>query len=282
MIKLSTLVEKINEDLNVLLGQSNVEFDIKDDTGNYTKATRVYNKKTYYVNGIASIMDSSLTIINGLHVAQQTVGVTIAVPIDHDKPVSESIEPFRIAITQLTQTAKASPMTDESGKTFLVTSYGTQPVAGDREQTTEVGDFLPYSFSMFYSFIQNGVSSFDTTMTFEGEPVPFTEMSPSISPIMDAGVMSNTDGGAVNIPTGEAFQITLSVPALTDSILTSEFAQFIINKKRAVYDVTLSFYGVEKAYKMLFGQSNYTARGVEGVGLSITLVDAMPFLVAEE
>lgn len=282
MIELSTLVDKLNEDLNALFTQSNIEFDIKEDTGNYKKATRVYNDKTYYINGIASITDSSITVINGLQVAQQTVGVTIAVPIDHDKPVSESIEPYRVVITKLTQTAKASPMTDENGKNFLVTSYGTQAVAGERAQTTEVGDFLPYSFSMFYSFIQNGVSSFDTTMTFEGESVPFTEMSPSISPIMDAGVMSDTDGGAVNVPTGEAFQITLSVPALTNSTLTSEFAQFIINKKRAVYDVTLLFCGVEKAYKMLFGQSNYTARGVEGVGLSITLVDAMPFLVAEE
>ncbi len=281
MIKLSTLVEKINEDLNVLLGQSNVEFDIKYDTGNYTKATRVYNKKTYYVNGIASIMDSSLTIINGLHVAQQTVGITIAVPIDHDKPVEETVEPFRVAISKLTQTATSTAM-ESDGKTFLVTAYGTQPVLGDRAQQTEVGDFLPYSFSMFYSFIQNGISSLDATLTFEGKPVPFTELTPSITPNMDAGVMSSTNGSAVNVPTGDALQIAFSVPALTDSELTEEFAKFMLKKERKVYKVTLAIKGISGEYDMVFGQCNYTARGVEGVGLSVTLVEAMTLVRSEE
>lgn len=282
MIDLAVLVEGLNEDLTRLLGKSNIEFDIKEDTGDYTRAKREYNEITYYINGIASITDSSLTIINGLYVAQQTVGVTIALPIDHDQQIEASIEPFRVAISKFTQTPSAKAMTDESGKTFLVTSYGTQPIAGDRAQQTEVGDFLPYSFSVFYSFIQNGISSLNATMTFEGEAVPFTEMSPSITPIMDAGVMSDTNGGAVNVPTGEAFQITLSVPALTTSKLTEEFAKFIINKKRTIYDVSLTFDNETNDYKMIFGQCNYTARGIEGVGLSITLVEAMPNAIAEE
>jgi hypothetical protein len=99
---------------------------------------------------------------------------------------------------------------------------------------------------------------------------------------MDAGVMSSTNGSAVNVPTGDALQIAFSVPALTDAVLTTEFANFILKKERKVYKVKLNFNGILGEYDMVFGQCNYTARGVEGVGLSVTLVEAMPLVITEE
>jgi hypothetical protein len=92
---------------------------------------------------------------------------------------------------------------------------------------------------------------------------------------MESGVRSESDGSAENFPTADALQLTLTVPAVTDSILTEEFAKFILKKERSIYDVTLFYAGIESSYKMIFGQSNFTARGVDGVGQSIVLVEAM-------
>ena len=276
MIPINTLINNLNTDLNALLGKNDLVFAIVPDGGDHAIPTRTGNDITRYIDGVARIVDSALTVINGLYVATQTVSVVVAVSIDQNKPMEESFTPVRQAISQLTQTPKATAMQDENGSTFMVTSYGTQPSAGDIMQRSAIGESITYAFTLFYSFIQNGISSLNMSMTFEGESVPFTELTPSITPVMESGVMSESENnGAVNYPTAEAFQITLTVPALTDSILTQELTKYLLTKERAIYTVTLNMNGFSSEYKMLFAPCNLTARGVEGIGLSITLVEAL-------
>jgi hypothetical protein len=214
-----------------------------------------------------------------LYVAQQVLSVEVLVRIDPNKPKQDSFKPVRDAISAFTQKASVSSATDENGNVYSVSIYGTQPTAGEIMQRPPIGESIIYNFSVFFSFIQNGINSLSAEMTFEGERVPFTELLPSISPVMESGGFSNSNGSAKSFPTVDALQITLTVPALTDSLLTQEFFKYILTKERNIYEVTLKCNGISGTYNMIFGQSNLAIRGVEGVGQSITLVEALEGVV---
>lgn len=275
MIPIQNLITMLNNALNLVYTDENRRFLIVADGDDYAPPTRQNNTIIRYVNGVAQMTDNSITVINGLYVSEQVLTIEVAVWIDPDEPKQASFEPVRNAISAVTQTPKVQSMEDENGNVYSVTYYGTQPSAGEIMQRPDLGESITYTFSVFFTFIQNGINSLGVTMTFEGEPVPFTELTPSVTPVMEAGAFSETNGSAENYPTTDALQITLTVPALTDSLLTQEFAKYILTKERKVYDVTLEFAGVSSEYRMIFSQSNFTARGAEGVGQSIILVEAL-------
>lgn len=275
MIPIQNLVAMLNNALNSVYTDNGRRFLIVPDGDDYAPPTRENNSVMRYVNGVAQTTNSTITIVNGLYIAEQVLSVEVAVWINPDEPKQASFQPVRDAISAVTQIPKVQSIADEDGNIFSVTYYGTQPSPGEIMQRPVIGESIVYNFSVFFTFIQNGINSTGVKMTFEGEDVPFTELSPSISPVMESGVRSESDGSAENYPTADALQLTLTVPAVTNSILTEEFAKFILKKERSIYDVTLSYAGIESSYKMIFGQSNFTARGVDGVGQSIVLVEAM-------
>ena len=275
MIPITNLTQLLNNALNSVYTDEERRFLIVPDGDDYAQPIRQNNSVTRYINGVAQMTSNNITIVNGLYVATQVLTVEVAVWINPDEPKQASFQPVRNAISAVTQTPKVQSMEDENGNVYSVSYYGTQPSAGEIMQRPVIGESITYTFSVFFSFIQNGINSLGVTMTFEGERVPFTELSPSITPVMESGARSETNGSAEAFPTADAMQLTLTVPALTDNVLTTEFAKFILHKERNIYDVTLSYAGVTGNYKMIFAQSNFTARGVDGVGQSIILVEAM-------
>lgn len=281
MINISQLLDYINNELNKTAPEGTV-FLIYADGGNYKPPKWRRNELTTYIQGIGYISDSSILPVNGLSVATQTLSVTLAVPVDSSKPPEESFDPIRNALNAFISTPGVTAMTDESERIYSVSVYGSSPVAGEFVQRPNIGLSITYSINVYFSFIQNGINSLDCVLTFEGEQVPFTEMTVALAPVLDGGAVSNSNGGVGNYATSYAFEIQVSVPALTNSTLTTEFAKALLLKRYGIYDVTLTYNGITGNYKMIFATSNITARGVESVGQTITLVEAIDFDAEEE
>lgn len=276
MIDISQLLNYINAQLNAN-APANTVFEIYADGGDYKPPKRQYNTLTTYIQGVGYIADSSILPVNGLSIATQTLSVSIAVPIDPNAPTEQSLDPIRNALSAFISTPKATALDDEDGRTYSVSVYGSSPTAGEIAQRSNLGLLITYGINIYFSFIQNGINSLDCVLTFEGEQVPFTEMTVAVSPVLDGGAVSSSNGGAGNYATVFALEIQLSVPALTDSVLTTDFARFLLFKQYAVYDVSLTYNGITSNYSMIFATSNITARGVENIGQSITLVEAIDF-----
>ena len=276
MIDISQLLDYINTQLNTN-APANTVFEIYADGGDYTPPKWQYNTLTTYIQGVGYIADTSILPVNGLSIATQTLSVTVAVPIDPNAPTEQSLDPIRNALSAFISQPKVTALEDEGGRTYSVSVYGSSPTAGEIAQRPNLGLSITYGINVYFSFIQNGINSLDCVLTFECEQVPFTEMTVALSPVLDGGAVSSSNGGAGNYATVFALEIQLSVPALTDSVLTTDFAQFLLLKQYAVYDVSLTYNGITGNYSMIFATSNITARGVENIGQSITLVEAIDF-----
>ena len=283
MIEFEKIVKNLNDSLNENI-ESDYRFKLFTDGGEFKRDEREYtnngfrplatNQINRYVNGLAKVVNSSITVVNGLKISQTTVSVEMIVPINEETQNAELLKKVKNAITLTTQTA-----TTQNIDNILVSVYGTEPMVSGIEQRQEVGTSVIVSFNMFYSFIQNGISSLEVEMFFNEEKVHFTELTVSVTPVMEGGALSNTNGSALNYVVADAMQISVSVPALKNNYLTKEFISFLLKKTRNIYSVKIKFPTgddeIVGEYEMIFSQSNLTARGIEGVGNSITLVEAL-------
>lgn len=297
MIQINTLCDYINNSLNANLDpNSNIVFEIYPESGNYQppkRATEDWNKIIDKVQGTVEIYDSSIVpASNGLRVATISVLVNFAVKIYKNKGVEESVAEARGAVSQFMSTAKNDVMTETANGreiSYSVAIYGTQPDVGERLQHPQLGDSLTYSFMINFSFVENGMNSMNETLTYvinkevdgvivsTSTAIPFTEMTINRIPVADGSAFSNTDGKSKTWHDASILEIHLSLPALKDNAFVEAFLNYLLFNTEEVFSI---FYentstGVGGTFDMIFSQSNMTARGVENVGLNITLVEAL-------
>lgn len=292
MISIETISERLTGKLNELVPESeNVEFVIMGDGGNYIPSVRKPRTNTILqrIDGQADIIESTITPVNGIIVATQTVGVSVCVRIDKSKGFDESVRVVREVISKYMSAPDVFSYVvdgnDGSKQTYVVTMYGSQPEAGSREIRQSYGDSIDYNWICNFSIVQNGVNSQAQSITFEGEPVPFTSLVISRVPVTDGGAFSNTNGVAKSWHSTTALQVTITMPALTNNKLTQEHADYVINGTEKVYDVVIKFSELqetdgsgtatvkENAKRMIFDVGTITAEQINNVGMEINLIE---------
>ena len=290
MISIQSIADRLTTDLNALVPE-NVEFVIMGDGGSYVPSIRKPRSNTVIqrVDGEADIISSTITPVNGIIVATQTVGVSVCVRIDKSKGFDESVRYIREAIATYMSTPVVfnDTVTDDKGneQIYTVTMYGSQPEAGSREVRQNYGDSIDYNWICNFAVVQNGVNSQNQSITFEGEQVPFTSLVLSRVPVTDGGAFSNTNGIAKSWHSTTALQVTITMPALTNNKLTQEHADYVINGTEKVYDVVIKFSELqetdgsgtatvkENAKRMIFDVGSITAQQINNVGMEINLLE---------
>lgn len=273
MIPINQLVQSLNADLNAI--DPNTQFKIFADGDNYVEPTRDGNKIVRYIEGVAQIADSAIVPVNNLSIMTETLRVAIAVEIDTSKPVEDVLASVRSVISKFISVPHKAAMTDSDGTVYSVTFYGSEPSAGAIGLNPNLGKSIEFTWNIYYSFIERGIISLDMDITFDGAAVGFLEATLAATPVTDGGAMSDSGGTVRNYTTAIAMELTLTVPALTDDALTTAFAEYLMTKKQEVHNVTLTYAGITGTYNMIFGTGNVTARGVEGIGQSITLIESL-------
>lgn len=292
MISIETISERLTGKLNELVPESeNIEFVIMGDGGNYIPSVRKPRTNTILqrIDGQADIIESTITPVNGIIVATQTVGVSVCVRIDKSKGFDESVRVVREVISKYMSAPDVFSYVvdgnDGSKQTYVVTMYGSQPEAGSREIRQSYGDSIDYNWICNFSIVQNGVNSQAQSITFEGQPIPFTSLVISRVPVTDGGAFSNTNGVAKSWHSTTALQVTVTMPALTNNKLTQEHADYVINGTEKVFDVVIKFSELketdesgtatvkENAKRMIFDVGTITAEQINNVGMEINLIE---------
>lgn len=289
MITLQYLTNTINTQLN---GLSDIQFKINPDGDEYEHA-RLENNVVVddYIQGTAILLNSSIVPVEGIIIQSQTVGVEIVVPVKTGRELVEqedgssimqevvyqsSFEPVRQVLATLASQAYNDTITNDS-KTFKVTYTVTNPRAGDIMIRDQVGLSITYQFTCNFAIIQNGVNTRDVEIEFEGVKIPFSQFSIVRTAINESGAFNSSEGSALNYTAVTAVQIDLSVPALSDSNITTEHLDFLKSGIVKQYEVSIKFgtNDTPKVFIMQFGECNVSGQGTDNLGQSIRLVEAL-------
>lgn len=290
MIALESLLADLQQNLNTRLatlvegtpleGQGEYSFKLIPDGGEYETFYRKdgSNKLYYNILGVGEVVESAITPVGALQVQTQTINVTVVLRLEQDKGVEDKdlFMPVRQAIADYASTTHTMSASDGS-KIFNVGYSLTQPLAGEIAIRPDVGRSITYSFSVYYSFVQNGVNSTDIKLYIEDEQIYTEDLTIVRMPVQDAGAFNGTNGTAKNITTQTALEITFTTPVVSDSAFSKTLYEFLTDGDNPLLTVKLSnsSYGTDRTYTMTFGQCNIATKGIENAGYSVTLVEAL-------
>ena len=284
MISLAKITEKLNELLNAQA--SGYSYAVYSDAELHRAPTRNGNTVETVIEGISTLVNSSIVPVTGLKIGTQTIGVSLAIPIDTrgmqdiTQGISKIVERYKEDI----DTVVSAPQTFSIEDT-LCNFIGTLAEVGDVEQKSSIGVMVEISFTITLNYFANGVNSTNQKLYyFDGsgnEEIPFTSLSIGRNVVQDGGAFSNTNGIAKNYVQTTALAMEFTMPALMDNKFCELFRQWLLkgnsNKLTIKYN---NGYGEDKAdsweaYEMIFLTSNLQAQGVDNVGYTISLAEAL-------
>jgi hypothetical protein len=276
MISLIDITKKINN----LLGN---KYTLYTDASLYFEPTREGNDVKSSIIGISTLISSSIVPVDGLSIGTETIGFELLIPVDTrvmedtTEGIEEVIKPYKADIDSLVSTPNTLTFDN-----YVCTLKGTLAEVGEVQQKPNVGVAVSLSFTITLNYFANGVNSLNEQLfllekkeNIEYETrIPFTSLSFGRTVVQDGGAFSDTEGVAKNYIQSTALSIELLMPALSDNKFCELFREFLFNGESAPF--TIRYKGVmNKDYRVVFLTSNEQVQGIENVGYTITLAEAL-------
>ena len=287
MIALKRFAQFLENNLNSL-GMG--EFKIFCDLGDYQNAVRTGNTVTRFKNGVLEMSSNDITPIKNWISAVTSCTLSIAIDVDLKEQNAESggyyeVEETREALNKLVALKNGQTETfidveeNDSQVTYEVTSYFGSAVVGAVEQASPIGKMVEITLDCFFTYVQNGMNSNDTSISIDSEEIAF--VSGEITRVKTAQANQYADDKHINTTNQQnGISIDLRLPyfdspsgnAIWDDILDCE-------EQNKGHLVTISNKNGKRQYFMIFGQNGATLQASKNITLGINLVEGKPELM---
>ena len=287
MIALKRFAQFLENNLNSL-GMG--EFKIFCDLGDYQNAVRTGNTVTRFKNGVLEMSSNDITPIKNWISAVTSCTLSIVIDVDLKEQNAESggyyeVEETREALNKLVALKNGQTETfidveeNNSQVTYEVTSYFGSAVVGAVEQASPIGKMVEITLDCFFTYVQNGMNSNDTSISIDSEEIAF--VSGEITRVKTAQANQYADDKHINTTNQQnGISIDLRLPyfdspsgnAIWDDILACE-------EQNKGHLVTISNKNGKRQYFMIFGQNGATLQASKNITLGINLVEGKPELM---
>lgn len=287
MIALKRFAQFLENNLNSL-GMG--EFKIFCDLGDYQNAIRTGNTVTRFKNGVLEMSSNDITPIKNWISAVTSCTLSIVIDVDLKEQNAESggyyeVEETREALNKLVALKNGQTETfidveeNDSQVTYEVTSYFGSAVVGAVEQASPIGKMVEITLDCFFTYVQNGMNSNDTSISIDSEEIAF--VSGEITRVKTAQANQYADDKHINTTNQQnGISIDLRLPyfdspsgnAIWDDILACE-------EQNKGHLVTISNKNGKRQYFMIFGQNGATLQASKNITLGINLVEGKPELM---
>ena len=287
MIALKRFAQFLENNLNSL-GMG--EFKIFCDLGDYQNAVRTGNTVTRFKNGVLEMSSNDITPIKNWISAVTSCTLSIAIDVDLQERNAESggyyeVEETREALNKLVALKNGQTETfidveeNDSQVTYEVTSYFGSAVVGAVEQASPIGKMVEITLDCFFTYVQNGMNSNDTSISIDSEEIAF--VSGEITRVKTGQASQYANDKHLNTTNQQnGISIDLRLPyfdspsgnAIWDDILDCE-------EQNKGHLVTISNKNGKRQYFMIFGQNGATLQASKNITLGINLVEGKPELM---
>jgi hypothetical protein len=146
------------------------------------------NNVTKYMYGVFEMLSSSLTPLSGLTIAQMSATVTFICDLyraDTDNITGEHIESERLVkfLNSFVQTHNGT-VSNGVLTYYSLTSVGTAEIA-----SSETGEFVPISLSIYYVYVNNGYFGEDVKLRIDGVRMWYTAFSETNNKTIESALM---------------------------------------------------------------------------------------------
>lgn len=236
MISLKTIKEQY---IDSVLEQTDFNFNIFVNAGEYKTATRNQNTVKEYINGVFLLTQPETQVLSSnLKAYALETTLSFALPLknytDTDnefilpKEVSKtgntySVAQFYEAISRAFEQA-GSILNLTENNTNYIGGIGYQlPVPQSLQQRQFLGQTIDFRMSIAFALLPNGMSSqnVELSITYDGVTEKFTATDFEIAktPALNSDIVASNDGNATNYSESTALSISCNVPLIQGSLM---------------------------------------------------------------
>lgn len=288
MITIKQLAKRFEDGLNTVLGNSEIQFKIWANAGEYKAPVRDGNTVTHYIIGNLKT-STSANEANALVMGVNGLTFEFSVPIKQPRTNAEQTEkelakikdeqyPFIAyilnAVNQYFQRADVFELKDDEGIEFTVAYQAGTVIPGDVDLAAQLGNHLVVSVYIEVYFIEEGLSSKNVFVYFDNEPIPFTAVRHGRTPVVDSDVYA---GKLVSksIVTSSAFAIDLDLPANLKGFSTECLEYLLSGEPNTAHFVNAVFGDTSKLFLMTLNTVQTSAQGIAIAGESASLIEVI-------
>lgn len=237
------------------------------DYGELQDAQRAHREKNtlvYPVFGLFATTPAQLTPVKGAFVGTVTANITVLCRPDKIDEVRQRLNDTAVRLNGTTG--------EIDGYTY---TYNTETCYVGEEIRDNMMDYtVPVYQSITYSIVEGGVSSYAVKVTIDGFPVP--SLSVTQTRTKTSSTYAGDDMvGRVGVQL-EAYGVDIAVPWLTDGIVGVLQRECAEATRGIAHAVEIDNNGEITAYLMVCGNIVTTAQPPLNVGLTISMVEALP------
>ncbi len=257
-------------------------FDISTDTADYKPPVREGNTVTKYIQGVllesgSEIEQTSTGSFNGAFSAQLEVLCPV-VEGDELGIVNERlVDVVRQILTNVFVNNAVKKQTDKDGNTYTVGTFYSMVNSGMRQIVPEVGDSFTFSVALTFFVIQNGISSKDIKILYNGTEIDYITLGIRRDAVTDQNVSSTTTDGATTANVdSSALVIQLTAP-----LTTGAFSAIVMDatlsgtQTAAPLPIMVQYPDKNQTFDMYITSATVNAQGTKNASIEATLTQAM-------
>ena len=286
MIELSVLANKLQDDLNALLGNPEIQFKIWSEAGQYQAFQRVDNTVTWFINGNLRRTTSS-NDANDLVMGVNGLTLDFAIPIKQPRTNTTQTEedlakikdgqyPFVEYITKAINGYfdKAQVFTIKDGdSTYSIGFRAGMSTTGIVDLVPVLGNCITVNVFIELIYIQSGVNSKSVKITIDGQAIPFQSLRWGRSPMVERSVYAG-DLDSKNVITSTAFAIDIDLPISITGPDNNPVSSYLLSgTPNVAHFVNLSIDGTEYNYFMTDNAAQASAQGISITGTSVSYME---------
>ena len=288
--QLANLFENdLNDILKAKLGNSEIQFKIWANAGEYQRPVREGNTIVHNIIGNLRTSTSANDANNVLAMGVNGISLEFLVPVlppktnaaqtaEYLAKIKDSQYPFLELISNVInsyfQTAQSTFIKDESGTEYSVAFQAGTVLPGSVELAVKLGQALPISVFVQVYFIEGGINSKDVKVSVDGQLMPFQAVRLGRASIVERDVYS---GSVISkcLVSSTAFSIDADFPSSNNNPASKTAIDYVLNgEPNTAHFVNVEWGSkVQKLFFMSYNTIQSSATGIAIAGLSASLME---------
>lgn len=278
-------MESALNDISYAMGGENPYFVIFTDSAEapdadaYKEAADNDVEVPNLVFGTFDAQPSRMAPIPGITVVSITGTLTFMPEIKRDRSMQfgsyEELSAIEGILNTFTrqENGKTYSFTDALDHEFNVSVNFSPVVCGDWQvHSTEYGETVPLSLSVYLTAVQRGVSSNEVGLFIDGYPIFYESLLPARQKTTDQFTYMRDSVKSVVLQ--HAMLVDVVLPLQRSRICDALLEEVLSGSFTLPHIVTLKYPSTEHNYMCILGTSNVPAKPGQNVGLSLSFVEA--------
>ncbi|MCH5165648.1 MAG: hypothetical protein J1G01_04535 [Clostridiales bacterium] len=271
MITINTWLNNLQNGLNA--NAYGIKFALFADGGSYKKAFKTRTAKTRYTNGLLTVGESSITPTRNLTIATQQVSLEVCVQLFNPETNDEVISAHRAALDAYFKTFEVFTLPD-GDDVYTVSALYSLASTGTMDMRSEAGTSITFFVNITYTYIENGLNSYNCTFTLDGHELGYTSAKITKTPIAQSDAFSDSAGRATTVNTAFKRSFDFQIPAQADGELSGIIIGEIMGGGlNTPHTLVAMIAGEQFTYDVTFGETDISFEGISNAGQTISLVE---------